>query len=93
MGLGLIGEAYANFGISGGAFFMFIIGLFYNFFLSRIFKIGEKHPALIFFIPLLFLQVVKAETDFSVILNHLIKATIIVWFVFFSFNKFLKIKI
>ena len=93
MGLGLVGEAYANYGINGGAFFMFIIGFFYNFFLSRIYKIAKKHPAIIFFIPLLFLQVVKAETDFSVILNHLMKATVVVWAIFFGLRKFLKIKI
>lgn len=92
MGLGLIGEAYANYGVSGGAFFMFIIGLFYNFFLSRIFKIAKKYPAIIFFIPLLFLQVVKAETDFSVILNHLIKATVAVWMIFWGLKTFLKIR-
>lgn len=93
MGLGLLGEAYANYGIKGGAIFMFLIGLFYNFFIHRIYKIAEKHPALIFFIPLLFLQVVKAETDFSVILNHLIKATVVVWAIFFGMRKFLNIKI
>ncbi|MBN2891863.1 MAG: hypothetical protein JXL97_08355 [Bacteroidales bacterium] len=93
MGLGLLGEAYANYGIRGGAFFMLMIGLFYNFFLSRIYKIALKHPAIIFFIPLLFLQVVKAETDFSVILNHLIKASVVVWAIFFGLRKFFKIKI
>jgi len=93
MGLGLIGEAYANYGVSGGAFFMLAIGLFYNFFLVRIYKIAIKHPAIIFFIPLLFLQVIKAETDFSVILNHLLKATVIVWAIFFGLRNFLNIKI
>ena len=93
MGLGLLGEAYANYGILGGSVFMFIIGLFYNFVLFLIFKISIKHPLLIFFIPLIFLQVIKAETDFSVILNHLVKSSLFV-FVFFIFvNKFLNVKI
>jgi hypothetical protein len=93
MGLGLLGEAYANYGVFGGIIFMFIIGFFYNFFIHKIYKAALKHPTIIFFIPLIFLQVVKAETDFSVILNHLLKATVIVWFIFWSFNKFLKIRI
>lgn len=93
MGLSLLGEAYANYGKFGGSVFMFLIGLFYNLFIFRIYKIANKHPAIIFFIPLIFLQVVKAETDFSVILNYLVKASIVVWFIFWSLNKFLKIRI
>ncbi len=93
MGLSLLGEAYANYGIFGGVFFMLIIGLFYNFFILKIFHFSKKHPSLIFFIPLIFLQVVKAETDFSVILNYLVKASIVVWFIFWSLNKFFKVRI
>lgn len=93
MGLGLIGEAYANYGINGGVFFMFVIALVYNIFFVIIYKIAIKHPTLIFFLPLIFLQVVKAEIDFSVILNHLVKATIIVWFFYFSINKFTRIRL
>jgi hypothetical protein len=93
MGLSIMGEAYANYGIFGGSVFMFIIGLFYNFFIFMIFRIANNHPTIILFIPLLFLQVVKAETDFSVILNHLIKASIVVWFIFYSFNRFMKIRL
>ena len=93
MGLSLLGEAYANYGIFGGAFFMFLIGFFYNFFLLQIYRIAKKHPSLIFFIPLIFLQVIKAETDFSVILNHLIKASIAVWILYWGLKRFLRIKL
>ena len=93
MGLSLIGEAYANFGIGGGVFFMFLIGLFYNLFIVKIYQIAKKHPAIIFFIPLLFLQVVKAETDFSVIINHLFKASMTVFMIFWSLKQFLKIRL
>lgn len=93
MGLGLIGEAYANYGINGGIFFMLVIALVYNVFLVVIYKIAIKHPTLIFFLPLIFLQVVKAEIDFSVILNHLVKASLIVWFLYFSLRKFLNLNI
>lgn len=93
MGLSLLGEAYANYGILGGAFFMFIIGVFYNFFLFQIYRIAKKHPSIIFFIPLIFLQVIKAETDFSVILNHLIKASVAVWMIYWGLNRFFRIKL
>lgn len=88
MGLGLLGEAYANFGINGGILFMFIIAFFYNIVLVFIYKIGEKHPTIIFFLPLIFLQVVKAEIDFSVILNHLVKASLVVWLFYYVLRKF-----
>jgi hypothetical protein len=93
MGLSLLGEAYANYGIFGGSVFMFVIGLFYNLFLLAIFRIAIKHPSIIFFIPLIFLQVIKAETDFSVILNHLVKASIAVWLIWFGLKQFFGIKL
>ena len=93
MGLGLLGEAYANFGKDGGALFMFIIGLFYDFIFVSIYKIALKHPTLIFFLPLIFLQVVKAEIDFSVILNHLVKSSMVVFLFYFIARKYFNFKI
>jgi len=93
MDLSIAGEAYANFGTSGGILFMFIIGIFYNLVLIRILKISIKHPVLILWIPLLFFQVIKAETDFSTVLNHLIKSAIVVTLVFWSFKNFFGIKL
>jgi len=86
MGLSLLGEAYANFGKNGGAFFLFIIGLFYNIVIYTIFRVAKKNPTLILFLPLIFLQVVKAETDFSVIINHLFKAIITVFIIYKGFK-------
>lgn len=76
MGLSVVGEGYANFGMIGGMIFMFFLGLFYNFIISLIIKNSEKHPILFFFFPLIFLHVVKAETDFAVVLNYLTKSLI-----------------
>ncbi|MEN8120720.1 MAG: hypothetical protein ABFS35_10250 [Bacteroidota bacterium] len=93
MGLSPLGEAYANFGINGGIIFMFLLGLFYNFYLFMLLRLSDKYPSLILWIPLLFLQVVKAETDFVVVLNHLVKASIVVALLIFSFRKFFGIRI
>jgi len=93
MGLGLLGEAYANYGIAGGTVFMLIMGLFYNIFILQIYKFAKKYPTLIFFLPLLFFQVVKAETDFSVIINHLVKATMFTAIIFFTVRNIFNIKI
>ena len=93
MGLSPLGEAYANFGINGGIFFMFALGLFYNFYMFIVLRLTKKHPSLILWLPLLFLQVVKAETDFVVVLNHLVKASIVVAMIIFSIRKFALIKL
>ena len=93
MGLSPLGEAYANFGVNGGILFMFLLGLFYNFYMFVILKLTYRYPSLILWLPLLFLQVVKAETDFVVVLNHLVKASIVVAIMIFSIRKFALIKI
>jgi len=93
MGLSPLGEAYANFGINGGIFFMFMLGLFYNFYMFILLRMTSRFPSLILWLPLLFLQVVKAETDFVVVLNHLVKATVVVGLIIFSIRKFTLIKI
>ncbi len=92
MNISVIGEAYANFGKSG-IIFMFVFGLFINFSYNIILKIINKKPSLLFFIPLIYLQVIKAETDFVTVLNHLIKASIFVILVYWSFKHFFGIKL
>jgi len=93
MNLSILGEAYANFGPDKSLLFMFLFGLFLNYSYALINKIIIKHPALLFFIPLIYLQVVKAETDFVTVLNHLVKASIFVALVFWGLKKFFNIKL
>ncbi len=93
MGLSPLGEAYANFGVNGGILFMFLLGLFYNLYMLVIVRLSDKYPSLILWLPLLFLQVVKAETDFVVVLNHLVKASMVVALLIFLIRKGLSIKI
>ncbi|MDT0685251.1 O-antigen polysaccharide polymerase Wzy [Autumnicola psychrophila] len=90
MGMSIIGEAYANFGSFGGIFFMLIWGFFLSVYWNRIKALSENHPVLIFFIPLLFFQVVKAETELVVVLNHMVKASIVVALFFWAARKQLK---
>ncbi len=93
MGLSVIGEAYANYGVNGGILFMFILGFFYNFYLFMLFKYIRRHPILFFFIPLMFLLVVKAETDLASTLNYLIKASISVAILFLVARRALRINV
>ncbi len=91
MNLSILGEAYANFGYNA-IFFMFIFGLFLNYSYAVIKKKIIIRPTLLFFIPIIYLQVVKAETDFVTVLNHLVKASIFVVLIYWGLKTFFKIK-
>jgi hypothetical protein len=86
MGISIIGEAYGNFGKLGGILFMGVWG----YFLLRVWRVLLRlileNRLLVAFLPLMFLQVIKAETELVVVLNHLIKASIVIW-AFFWFAK------
>jgi hypothetical protein len=90
MDISQVAEGYANYGVFGGIIFMIVLGLFFNVVITFIEKKSQKYPELIFWLPLLFLQVVKAETSLVTILNHLVKSGIVVW-VIFSFPKWLQL--
>jgi putative Ca2+/H+ antiporter (TMEM165/GDT1 family) len=79
MGISLAGEGYANYGRWGGILFMFVWGLFIGWFWKKLGDWSELYPTLLIWSPILFLQVVKAETEFVVVLNHLIKASVLVF--------------
>ena len=85
MGISIAGEAWVNFGYWGGIFFMLAWGLFISWFWNKIHTLSEFYPTILIWSPLLFLQVIKAETEFMVVLNHLIKASALVfgllWFI------------
>jgi len=93
MGASLLGEGYANFGYTGAIVFMFVIGLFYRFALNTIYKIADKYPTVILWIPLIFLQVVKAESDLLRVLNHLVKASLLVFLIYWVCYKVFKWRI
>jgi hypothetical protein len=87
MDIGQIGEAYANYDVTGGIIFMFILGFIFNLVLAFMSRKSIEIPDLIFWLPLLFLQVVKSETSLVTILNHLVKASALVWFLFTPMGK------
>ncbi|REE27443.1 hypothetical protein DFQ09_101274 [Winogradskyella pacifica] len=86
MGMSLIGEGYANYGRVGGMFFMGIWGCVLGWVWLFLSKKIEHNMIIFFFLPLIFFQVVKAETELVVVLNHLVKSTILV-FLFLWFTK------
>lgn len=92
MGTSVIGEAYANFGPMGTWIFMFFWGMFLSLIFNVLVKYAKKQPLMYVFLPLIFLQVVKGETELYVMLNHFLKSIILVFFLFWGFRKFLKWK-
>ena len=82
MNIGTLGEAYANFDKLGGIFYMFLYGLFFNFFLSSILKMSEKRPTLMLWLPFLFFYSISVETDLYTTMGALIKAMIFTWIIF-----------
>lgn len=93
MNLSSLGEAYANFGVGGGIIFMFFFGLIINISFHSIMTVAQTRPTVILWLPLIFLQVVKAETDFTTVFNHLVKAAFVTWLLYWSFQKFFKIRL
>ncbi len=85
MGISLAGEGWANYGYWGGLTFMFFWGLFISWFWRKLILLSDSYPTLLIWSPILFLQVVKAETEFVVVLNHLLKSAVLIfallWFI------------
>ena len=77
MGISPLGEAYANYGVTLGIGFMIIFGGFFALFYYATLRYALKHPAFLFWIPVIFYQAMKAETELSVILNQLTKGAIV----------------
>lgn len=92
MGLSLVGEFYANFGVFGGIFLMGLWGWVLSKFWHFLIKKSKSKGIIIFFLPLIFLQVIKAETELIVVLNHLVKSVIILFLFLWAAKKFLNWK-
>jgi len=78
--IGPLGEAYGNFGVTGGIVYMFFLGLFIRWVYGRVFVLAKRNPFVICWLPVLFFQTVySAEADTLQILNSLIKAAFFLW--------------
>jgi hypothetical protein len=78
-----LGEAYGSFGVTGGIFYMFLLGLFIRWAYLKVFVISQKLPLVIFWIPVLFYQVTYSmETDTLQILNSLLKSGFFLWLLY-----------
>jgi hypothetical protein len=84
----VLGEAYANFGEFGGIAFMGLFGAGFALYYSRILKWVVRHPDFLFWIPLIFYQAIKAETDLVVIANQIVKGSIVAFAGYWAIHRF-----
>lgn len=76
MGVSTIGESYANFGPDLGCLAMFGFGSLFAAGYSLFCKRSSRNVLFLLWLPLVFSQAIKAETELGVVLNHLVKAAI-----------------
>jgi hypothetical protein len=85
MAISPLGESYANFGPQGGVALIFGFGMIFSLLFSFCLRYVVKHPAFLFWIPLIFYQAIKAETEFATVLNQLSKGAVLAfglyWFI------------
>ncbi|MBI2270817.1 MAG: hypothetical protein HYU69_10755 [Bacteroidetes bacterium] len=90
MNLGIIGEAYANYGEVEGVIFMFIYGLFFNIVYWIILKRAQLKAETLLWLPFLFFYVIKAEEDFTSIFNQFVKSVVVMVILFYALNLFIR---
>lgn len=87
MNVGLISDGYINFGRYGCWIFMFFVGLFVNFFMHKIYQYSQNYPTLILWLPVLFFYLLRTANDFYMIMNYLVKSTMLLVVVFYIFKN------
>ena len=87
MGLSTLGDAYINFGLFGGALFMFILGLLYSEVLILFHKNSTLYPVLILFTALVFYYPIRPDCETQTILGHLVKSCMLVFGVIYFWRS------
>ncbi|MFN9036730.1 MAG: hypothetical protein ACK5YO_10575, partial [Planctomyces sp.] len=77
MGISPLGEAYANFGSMGGIVLMAGFGGLFAASYAVAMRFTVTRPSFFFWMPVIFYQAIKAETEFAVVLNQLTKGAIV----------------
>jgi hypothetical protein len=93
IGLSPYGEAWGNYGRTGGIIFMFFFGLMFNFIFAWILKIAVGTPSLILWLPLIFFYAVKIETDVFSMVNSLFKACMFTFIMYKIYPLFFRGKL
>ncbi len=87
MALSSLGDAYLNFGITGGCIFMLFLGLLYSYILTVFFKQSKKYPVLILFTALVFYYPIRPDCELQTILGHLFKSCFLLYVMILFFKS------
>ena len=82
MGIGTLGESYANFGVLGSCVCLFIYGCLIALTIRGLYRLADRWPTLILWFPLMFLHVVKAEAEFLTVINYCVRGAMVTLAVF-----------
>ncbi len=87
MNIGLLGEGYVNFGKWGAPIVIFLYGMLIGFLEKKILVYSFKKPIILLLFPVFFELVLTSETDFLIIINGMVKNTIIVLVVLYLLDS------
>jgi hypothetical protein len=87
MGLSSVGDAYINFGVTGGCIFMFLFGMFFSEVLKIFYRQSKMYPVLLLFIPLVFYYPIRPDCELQTLLGHLVKSCFLIFIVFALWKK------
>ena len=77
MAISPLGEVYANYGVAGGILALTIYGAIFSSIYAFFVVLLPRFPTFYFWLPFIFYQSIKAETEFVVTVNQLAKGTIV----------------
>lgn len=72
-----LGEGYVNFGREGGIALMLGFGLAFASFYALCLRYSVTHATFLFWVPLIFYQTIKAETEFVTVINQVTKGAVV----------------
>ena len=91
MALSSVGDAYINFGVTGGCIFMLLLGIIYNEVLKRLYKYSKDYPLVLLFTPLIFLYAIRPDCELQTSLGHVVKSCFFIYLLFQLWKKSFKI--
>lgn len=87
MGLGLLTDAYIEFGQYGAIIYIFLWGIMYGFILKKFLFYSEKYPILILFSILAFVYPMRPDCETQTVMGHLFKTIMLLAVIFTFFKK------
>lgn len=87
MGISLLGEAYGNFGRWGGALAMVVLGIIFSGAVEYTRSLMHRWPMIFFLTGVIFSEPIKAETDSTMVLNYIAKATLVIVALVYLFRQ------